>query len=399
MHNHIVLIFAASLVFTYGLFSKLSERSIITGPMVFVLVGLLVSPLGLSLFEIHPNANIVKLAAELTLIIILFVDASMIDLDALKQDRPQIATRLLGVGLPLTMIAGTLVAYLLFPQLSIWMILLIALILSPTDAALGQAVIKNVQVPAPLRRAISVESGLNDGIALPPILFCIAALSTAESHQDGGWLWFMFKQLTLGPLVGALFGFVGGRLVDVAAKKGWMEGTFQRLACIPIAILTFAGAEAVGGNGFIAAFFAGLFLGIKNHDVRERVQEYGEAQGMQLSLLLFFMFGVVLLPAIAPYVGMVECLYAILSLTVIRMLPVALSLTGAKIDVPTILYAGWFGPRGIASLLYLLIVVTTLGFEGYEQMVAVISLTILLSVFAHGISAVPFTNRFTRTAP
>jgi NhaP-type Na+/H+ or K+/H+ antiporter len=349
------------------------------------------------LFELHLNEEIVKLAAELTLIIILFVDASMIDLEALKQDRPRIASRLLSIGLPLTMLAGAATAYLLFPDLSIWMILLVALILSPTDAALGQAVIKNEQVPIPLRRAVSVESGLNDGIALPPILFCIAALSTAESHQDGGWLWFMFKQLTLGPLFGAAFGFAGGRIVEWASKRNFMEHTFQRLACVPIAILTFAGAEAVGGNGFIAAFFAGLFLGVNTHDVRERIQEYGEAQGMQLSLLLFFLFGVVLIPAVLPYIGWIEFFYAVLSLTVIRMIPVALSLIGSKLDFPTMLYVGWFGPRGIASLLYVLIVVTSLGFENYEKMVAIISLTILMSIFAHGISALPLTQRYTRS--
>ena len=362
--------------------------------MVFVATGLIVGPIGLSLFELHPNSEMLKLAAELTLVIILFVDASMLDLSALRSARPRTAQRLLSIGLPLTMLLGGALAYLLFPELNIWMLLLLAFILSPTDAALGQAVIKNERVPIQIRQAVSAESGLNDGIALPPILYCIAALSTTASQHEGGWLMFMFLQLTLGPVVGAMVGYVGGKLVDLAAERDWMHETFQRLSCLSLAIIAFAAAEAVEGNGFIAAFFAGLFLGAKDHAVRERIQEFGEAEGMQLSLLIFLLLGLVLVPLVSPYWTWIDLLYAILSLTIIRMVPVALSMIGAGLDRNTILFVGWFGPRGIASLLYLMIVVTSLGFSGYEKMLGIITLTILLSVFCHGMSAVPLTNLF-----
>jgi NhaP-type Na+/H+ or K+/H+ antiporter len=396
MHDHMALVFALTLIFSYGLFSKLSDRSMVTGPMVFLATGLLVSPLGLGLFELHPNSELLKLAAELTLVIILFVDASILDIKALKSARPRIAQRLLIVGLPLTMFLGAITAYVLFPELNIWMILLIAFILSPTDAALGQAVIKNERVPITIRQAISTESGLNDGIALPPILYCIAALSVTTSTHEGDWLTFMFLQLSLGPVVGAIVGYVGGRLVDYAAERDWMHETFQRLSCISLAVISFAGAESVEGNGFIAAFFAGLFLGAKNHAVRERIQDFGEAEGMQLSLLIFLLLGMIMVPRVLPFLTWIDLLYAVLSLTFVRMVPVAISMIGAGLHRNTILFTGWFGPRGIASVLYVMIVVTSLGFAGYERMLGVITLTIVLSIFAHGMSAVPLTNIYAR---
>jgi NhaP-type Na+/H+ or K+/H+ antiporter len=292
------------------------------------------------------------------------------------------------------MLLGGVIAYLLYPGLSIWMILLVALILSPTDAALGQAVVKNEQVPTSLRQAISTESGLNDGIALPPILYCIAAMSITASAHEGGWLMFMFLQLTLGPIVGAMIGFAGGRLVDVAAERNRMHETFQRLSCLSLAVIAFAAAESVEGNGFIAAFFAGLFLGAKDHAVRERIQEFGEAEGMQLSLIIFLLLGMVMVPLALPFWGWTDLIYAILSLTVIRMLPVAIAMVGSGLDRNTILFVGWFGPRGIASVLYVIIVLTSLGFAGYEKMLSIMVLTILLSVFLHGMSAVPLTHRY-----
>jgi NhaP-type Na+/H+ or K+/H+ antiporter len=395
MHDYPAVIFAAAMIFIYGLFSKVADRSPVTAPMVFVATGILVGPLGFNLFHMEPESWLVNILTEMTLILILFVDASTINLKQLIQDR-SVPQRLLLIGLPLSMLLGTLVAFLLFPGIDIWLLVLMALVLSPTDAALGQAIVKSKKVPERVRRWISVESGLNDGIALPPIFACIAVLSLGVGGSAEHWILFLLQQVILGAAIGGLVGWLGGSLVSIFSDKGWMNSTFQRLISGSLAVLCFAIAEHFHGNGFIAAFAGGLLLGssTKSDQVRERIQEFGEAEGQQMVLFVFLIFSLIMVPKAANYWDINAWLYAVLSLTVIRMLPVAICLLGKKLGIGTILFIGWFGPRGIASVLYLLLVLDALGFEGYERILSVIVLTVLLSVFVHGVSAVPISNRF-----
>ena len=398
-HPAIILILGAVLIFCYGLVSRLAERSPITAPMVFVAIGILASPLGIGILSVQINAALVQIIASVTLVLILFVDASTISVPSLIRER-RLPMRLLLIGLPLTMVFGALAGFLIFPDMGVWVVVLMALILSPTDAALGQAVITNPAIPERIRRAINVESGLNDGMALPPILVCIAALSEAVAGHTGTsyWINFTLKQLILGPVAGILVGWFGGLLVDKAARAGWMNETYQRLSSGSLAVIAYASAEAMHGNGFMAAFFSGLALGTRTPSVRERIHEFAEAEGQQLALFIFLMLGLILIPVALPYWDIRAWLYAILSLTVIRMIPVALSLIGSKLDWGTVSFIGWFGPRGIASILYLLIVVGRIGKSGYEYMLSVIVLTVLLSVFLHGISAVPLAHIYGRYA-
>lgn len=397
MHDHPTIFVVALLLLVFGLVSRLSERSPVTGPMFFLGIGVLMSPLGFNFIELNFNQQATRLIAELTLIIILFVDATMIEFSSLRKVLSGIPARLLLIGLPLTMLTGTMVGWVMFPSLNIWLIAMVALILSPTDAALGQAVVKSQNVPERIRESISIESGLNDGIALPLILVCIAVLGIGGGAIDGSghWLSFMALQLSLGPIIGGLVGFLGGKIVDHAAAKGWMEPIFQSLVAISLALLAFALAELVHGNGFIAAFFAGLLLGVKTPIVRERIQEFGEAEGQMLALSIFLILGLAGVPFAVQHSNGQTLLYALLSLTFIRMLPVALSLLGSGLDKYTVLFVGWFGPRGIASVLYLLIAVGELGLEGYEPAISVIVVTVTISTVLHGISAVPLSKRFT----
>jgi NhaP-type Na+/H+ or K+/H+ antiporter len=293
------------------------------------------------------------------------------------------------------MLFGTGLGVLMFDSVSIWALALMALILSPTDAALGQAVVKSEDVPGGIRQSISVESGLNDGIALPPILICMALLGAEAGDHEGAWLGFVIKQVTLGPVVGLAVGWVGGSLIQTMTDRGWMEETFQRLSALPLAILAFAFAETVGGNGFISAFVAGLGLTMATAEsVRHQVQEFGETEGTQLILIVFLIFGLVMVPFALQYWGLPELIYALASLTILRMIPVAISLTGAKLDWRTIAFIGWFGPRGIASVLYLLMAVAAIGIAGHEQVMSVIVLAVTISVYAHGISAGPLSRRY-----
>ncbi len=396
MHHHQLLIFFALLIFAFGLFSRIAEKNYVTGPMVFMAVGILASSLVFDMFDLHFEMDAVKLVAELTLTLILFIDATMIHRGFLHGPSARISARLLLIGLPLTMLLGTGLGLLMFDTAGIMAIVLMAFILSPTDAALGQAVVKSDEVPLDIRQSISVESGLNDGIALPPILICMALLGAEAGGQESAWLGFVIKQITLGPIVGMIVGWTGGWLIQKMSDRGWMEETFQRLSALPMAILAFAFAELIGGNGFISAFVAGLGVrvGITSTAVRHQIQEFGETEGTQFILVVFLVFGLTLVPAAAQYWGWMELIYALASLTIIRMLPVAISLLGTGLDWRTIAFIGWFGPRGIASVLYLLMAIAAIGFAGYEQVMSVIVLTIMISVFAHGISAVPLSLRY-----
>jgi len=401
MHHHQLLILFALLIFAFGLVSRFAERNSVTGPMVFMTVGILGSSLALGFVHVTPDMGPVKLVAELALTLVLFIDATMINRGVFARGSRAIPVRLLLIGLPLTMLLGTVVGAWMFEGIGIWAVVLMAFILSPTDAALGQAVVKSEAVPIDIRQSISVESGLNDGIALPPILIVMALLGAEAGDHEGAWLGFVIKQVTLGPVVGLAVGWIGGMLMQKMSEKGWTEETFQRLSALPMAILAFAFAESVEGNGFIAAFVAGLGFtaAISSEHVRHQVQEFGETEGMQLILVVFLIFGLAMVPAAVPYWGVRELIYALLSLTVIRMLPVAVSLTGSKLDWSTIAFIGWFGPRGIASVLYLLMAVAAIGIDGYERIMSVIVLTIMISVFAHGISATPLSRLYGASRP
>ncbi len=395
MTEHPIFIFMAMLILGYGLFSKRAEKSVITAPMVFVVVGIIVSLFNIEALREGSKAGVVKVLAELTLMLVLFIDASTIDRKKLKLDR-SLPIRLLGIGLPLTMLIGALLAMVIFPEEKVLILILIAFILSPTDAALGQAVVTGQHVPQRIRQTINVESGLNDGIALPPILVCLAILSgeAGEGLDVTYWLGFVGKQFIFGPIIGSLVGWVGGWLVERASRKQWMNHIYQMLASLSIAILSYALAEWLGGNGFIAAYFSGLMLGTHTEAIRERIREFGEAESQVLILIIFLVFGALLVPMSYPLWDWKAWVYAILSLTVIRMIPVAISLIGSGLKPKTIWFIGWFGPRGIASVLYLLMATLHLQGPTNDRLVSVVTLTVLLSIFLHGLTAIPLTKIF-----
>ena len=189
---------------------------------------------------------------------------------------------------------------------------------------------------------------------------------------------FTIKQFVYGPIIGGLVGWLGGRIVEKASQRGWMKDTYQRLASFSIAILAYIFAEMVHGNGFIGAYFAGMLLGTQTKIFRDRIHGFGEAFSQILILVIFLITGLILIPVSYPHWNAASVIYAALSLTVIRMVPVAISLIGSGLDLKTILFIGWFGPRGIASILYLLIAVIAIGVAGHEQILSVVSLTVLM---------------------
>ena len=390
MHEDTVLIFIVLVVLGYGFFSKFLYRYNISGPMVFTTIGILLSPIFFGTDAIDLNSMSVQLVAQIALILVLFSDASTLEFTKLKKEW-KIPFRLLVIGLPITIIFGTYVGVLFFPHIELAYIILMAMILTPTDAALGKSVVSDKNVPHSIRSTINIESGLNDGIVFPLVITIVTVIVGGLSLTSADdWLSYVMKVIVLGTIFGSLVGFLGAKFSLYAMSKNSMDNSYKNLIPIALAIFSYYLSEHFGGNGFIAAYFAGLFVGNFNKDSKERIENFAESEGELLVGLSFLVFGLAFVPDSIAYWDMKTFLYAILSLTVLRMLPVYISLIGTKLDFSTKLFIGWFGPRGIASILYVLIVVHKIGsIEGHETIYAVISLTILLSIFLHGFSANP----------
>lgn len=393
------LIVALTAVFLiYSLVSGKLSGTIVTAPLLFVVIGFAVGPGGFGVAMINAEHGAIHLVAELTLILVLFTDAARIDLGRVRRDH-NLPSRMLLIGLPLTMLFGALVAAFLFPAFSFWEAALLAALLAPTDAALGQAVVSDKIVPVRIRQTINIESGLNDGIALPVVLLLAAVASAHFDVSDSGrWLQFGLLQVTLGPLVGVVVGFAGARLIDTSAAKLWMGQSSQGIAILALAIFSYALAELVGGNGFIATFVAGMIFGNTIRNACTFLFEFMETEGQLLMLLTFFIFGIALLPEGLEHATPLMFVYALLSLTVIRMLPIAVSLLGAGLRPPSWLFLGWFGPRGLASILFVLLILEESQLPHRHEILAVTMITVALSVLLHGISAAPYAKFYGRLA-
>jgi NhaP-type Na+/H+ or K+/H+ antiporter len=384
-------------VFAFGLFSRRLEGTVITAPMVFAGVGLLLGVLTGSLRQFTSEAEVLLVLGEIALVLTLFTDATRINLAKLR-GQAELPARLLVIGLPLTIAAGTVAAALMFTDLTLWEAAILGTLLAPTDAGLGHAVVSNPRVPLRIRQTLNVEAGLNDGISIP-FLALFTALAVAEGVSgQGHWIGSAVRQIGFGVLVGVAVGLAGGRLVSWAIRRGWMSGVFQNLGLLAMALTAWIAAGLVGGNGFISAFVAGLATGITFRKGRTVVIEFTEAEGQLLNLAVFFLFGLVAAPRLAEVTWLIA-LYALLSLTLIRMLPVALSLIGAGLQRSTVLFLGWFGPRGLASIVLVLTVLEDINsLPGTSTVTLAVIVTVLLSVFAHGISAAPLTHIYGQEA-
>ena len=386
------------LLFVYGIFSqKLNEWSI-SGPMIFALFGLMLSG-QLDSVTMAIDGEDLQLVGEIALVIILFTDASSISVKQFLRlyDLP---LRLLLIGLPLTMVLGAATAYFMFDGFQFLLLAIMAFMLSPTDAALGGAVVNSEAVPLKVREGINVESGLNDGLVLPPLLICATILQMESGIPDGNTIWsYVGKQLLLAPLVGAAIGTIGSFVISWSSAKGLSNHLYQGISIVALAIIAYMLADHLGGNGFISTFVAGVFFNPKSHETTERGKEYGEFLSQPLALFIFFMFGAEFIPDFWQHIDARAVLYAALSLTAIRIFPVLLSLMADKIPLREKLFIGWFGPRGIASILYLLIVISMLGRnEQLDYLYSIVVLTVTMSIFLHGISAVPYSNWIGRKA-
>jgi NhaP-type Na+/H+ or K+/H+ antiporter len=357
--------------------------------MLFVAAGVLLGPQILDWVDIQKTSKPAELLAEVTLALILFNDASLVDWPSLKRNRGT-PIRLLAIALPLMIIVGGFAAALLVEGIEFWQAALIAVILAPTDAALGQAVVMNPKVPKRIRQSLMVESGLNDGIAAPLVVIFIAASGIAGSTgSDSDWLLFMARELGFGLLIGAGIGLAGAVLVGRAYEAGWIDHIYEQVVIAAVAIAAFSFATVAEGNGLIAAFVAGIAFGNVARQLKVTDFRFSEESASVLMLVTLFVFGSVMAgPALNDLTWKVA-LYAFLSLLVIRPAVVAVSMLGSGFRLPTIAFLGWFGPRGIASVVFALQVIGKKGLPGADEIALVVTWTVLISIFAHGLTAQP----------
>ena len=384
-----LIIYAAGALFFYGLLSKRLDSTPISGPMVFVGLGLAASAIGL-LEPIRVVDSPVGDILELTLALLLFTDAAKIQVRSWSADM-DLPTRLLTIGMPLTIVLGAFVAMLVLPAIGIIAALIAATILAPTDAALGSAVVTNQRVPIRIREALGIESGLNDGIALPILLF----LLTLGEAAEGVALWSLFfEEIGIGLLVGVGLGAGAAFAIRSAIGKGWIARPWVRIGMVAVAFFIFLVADDMGGSGFIAAYVGGNTFGRIVEPVEPASGKLGEDLGTILTMISFLVFGAYILgPHLDFFTGR-NLVYAILSLTAIRMIPVAISMIGADVRPWTVAYLGWFGPRGLASIIFAGVLVEETSISESELIVAVVVVAVTLSVVLHGMTAPWGTNRY-----
>ena len=377
-----------ALVFLHSLISGRLERTVVTAPIVFTAAGMLVLLLLPELRERKSNPEVFLRVAEAGLVLLLFTDASHTNLQVLKSIR-NMPARLLSAGMLLTILLGTLAAMVVFRQLTLWEAGILAAILAPTDAGLGQVIVSSPRVPMRIRQALNVEAGLNDGLSVPFLLFFIALADASADGQRASFTRFIVEQLGYGTLIGLGIGLAGGCLLGLAHRRKWMAHSWQQLGVVALPVFCAVASEAVGASMFIAAFVAGLAVQVGFKEAGKHSVQFTEEWGQLLNLSVFFIFGLLVARDCQHFTAPLV-LYAVLSLTVVRMLPVAIALMGTRLSRATLLFMGWFGPRGLASIVLAMVYLEQgTQHSGEATIRFAVMVTVLLSIFAHGLSAMP----------
>jgi NhaP-type Na+/H+ or K+/H+ antiporter len=390
MYSNLAIL--AAFVFFYSIVAGRLEKTPLSGALVFVLFGLIFGPLGLDFLKLRVDAELLSNLAELTLALVLFSDASNANLRELKHSF-HIPQRLLLIGLPLTIVLGFTTGIMLFDGLGLFEIALLATMLAPTDAALGKAVVTNPAVPSNIREGLNVESGLNDGICVPILLIFLTLATTelVDGDVSSLALALLAKAIGIGVLVGVGFTLIGSRLLGVFEHKDWVTESWQQLPVPALALSCYALSQWLGGSGFIACFVGGLLFGALAKRHKHKLLLAAEGTGDTLALLTWVAFGAVVVGQSFAAMSWQIILYSVLSLTLVRMLPVFLVLGGMGLRNDEKLFMGWFGPRGLASIVFAVIVLNA-HLPGGDTISMTVVCTIIMSVVAHGLSANPLVN-------
>lgn len=388
------LLVLALFIFLYSLFSVRIEKTAISGPVLALLVGFVFGPLLLNITNVKIESEEYRVIAELALALVLFSDASKANLTVLENNA-SIPTRLLLIGLPLTIVFGMIGGFLVFKGFS-WIELgILATMLAPTDAALGKAVVTNPAVPSKIREALNVESGLNDGISVPLLFLFIAIFTTQNGEGLSSFygIQLLAKEIGIGLIVGLGITFIGDWLIHFSVKRNFISESWKPMIIIALAFSCFNLAQIAGGSGFIACFAGGFLYGVLNQKyiLNMDLMESAEGAGDTMSMVTWLVFGSFVIASHIHEFTLDVIVYSVMSLTIIRMIPVFLSLFYTGISGKEKLFMGWFGPRGLASIVFAIIVIDV-QLPHKSTIVLTVAFTILLSVVLHGFTANPFIN-------
>jgi NhaP-type Na+/H+ or K+/H+ antiporter len=373
---------------TIGLYVLLARRlrcSIISGPMLFTAVGFALVATGLIESPTGDVAEPIKVEIELTLALVLFSDAMSTNVRSWRDDGV-LPARLLLIAMPLVVLSGTVVAMPILADLDLVGAALVATMLAPTDATLGKPVVADARVPVRIRESLDIESGLNDGLALPLLLFFIAI---AEAEEGANLFNLLLQSIGIALVVGVVAAWGFARLVTFSSERGWMSPIGRQIGVVALAVFAFALTEELGASGFIATFVGGLVFGRLVLEVHPDIGGFSEDVAELGTMVAYLVFGGMILEFFVDQFTWAILVYAVLSLTVVRMLPVAVSMIGTPLRVPTLLYLGWFGPRGLASLVFAAIVIQDSEVTETDPIISVVVLTVGLSIVVHGVSAYP----------
>jgi NhaP-type Na+/H+ or K+/H+ antiporter len=374
------------------------ERTLFGGAFIFISFGLFFGAYGLGFLELDVEAENLRLIAELALALVLFVDASKADLRVLSGSF-RIPGRLILLALPLIILLGFGVGWTLFASLTILEVAILATMLAPTDAALGKAVVTNEDVPEEIREGLNIESGLNDGVCVPFFLAFLTLAINQESGQSINALiaTFIVQEIGIGAVVGIVLSFLVANLLRYCLDRNWISPSWSQVPVVALAVACFAVAQALHGSGFIAAFVGGLVFGTISKEQNDRLVHAAEGTGDTIALITWIVFGATVIGRTADAFTWQVVVYAICSLTVIRMVPVFLAMTGLGLRTSEKIFVGWFGPRGLASVVFAVMIFNS-GIPGADTIVATAVCTVLFSVLAHGASAIPLISLLSRTS-
>ncbi|ANS79679.1 Na+/H+ antiporter [Serinicoccus hydrothermalis] len=380
----------------WALVARRLRSSPLTGPLVMAAAGVALGPQGLDVLALDVGAAEVAGPLTVALVVVLFSDAARLDLSTLRRSG-RLAARLLVVGLPLGIVAGALAALGVMPSLTLAAAVVLAVAVVPTDAALGLAVVEDERVPPAVRQGLNVESGLNDGIAVPLFVLAVAGAAGELSTVPEAVTTFL-TVIGVAVVTGGVVGAVGVRLLELSDRAGWSSASWRSVATVLLAPAAYALADVLGGSGFVAAFVAGMALAATARGPVEELTRGSEAVGHLLTLLAFLLFGAAVLSPALERITWPMLAFAVLALTLTRLVPVAIALLGARYSLPTVLFVGWFGPRGLASVIFAAELVDRAEFAQAEVVATAIITTVALSVVAHGVTAAPWARRYAAVA-
>lgn len=386
----------AIFAFAFSVIAGRIERSTISGPIIFILFGLVAGPLGFGLLALEVNAVELRVVADLTLALVLFIDASNADLSVLRL-HSVIPRRMLTIALPLCIAMGIGLGVLVFPDVALFELCILATMLAATDAALGKGVVSNKEVPPRVRESLNAESGLNDGLCVP-VLFVFLALATGTAGEAGGVelaLKLVLQELGIGIAVAVIIVTLGSKVVRFCYGRGWFTDVWIQIPVVTLALACFATAQSLHGSGYIAAFVGGLLFGhFSNKDTHKLVLA-GEGIAELLAMLTWVIFGSVYMGYYWSSMTADVVIYSLLSLTVIRMLPVIIALIGTGEKFETKMFLAWFGPRGLASVVFL-VIVSASNLPAVSVLAHTVVCTITLCIVAHGLTANVWAKRLAR---